>query len=57
VIDVERTAWLALYAAAWFQSTAAAPGTLLAKHRALLAAERADAALDALRSARPEVLR
>lgn len=57
VTDPERVAWFALYAAAWFQSTGSPPGVVYAEHRAQTAAERADAALDALRQVRPEVLR
>jgi hypothetical protein len=55
--DPERTAWLALYAVAWFQPTGDAPGVLSCERRAWIAAERADVALEALKRARPEVLR
>jgi hypothetical protein len=56
--DAERTAWLALYAAAWFQPTApSAPGWVKDEHRAQYAAMQADRALEALRAARPDVLR
>ena len=55
--EPERTAWLALYAVAWFQSTGAPSGVVYAEHRAKVAAERADAALEALRQSRPEILR
>lgn len=55
--DPERTAWLALYAAAWFQPTGGPPGVVYLEHRAKVAADRADIALEALRAVRPDVLR
>lgn len=55
--DVDRQAWLALYAAAWFQPTAMPAGVIHAEDHARIAAERADAALEALRLVRPEILR
>ena len=55
--DVDRQAWLALYAVAWFQPSGAPPGVLRAEDRARIAAERADAALETLRLVRPEILR
>lgn len=54
--DAERAAWLAIYAAAWFQPTGMPAGVIHAEDRARVAAERADAALEALRLVRPEVI-
>lgn len=55
--EPERAAWFALFAAAWFQPTGSPPGVVYLEHRAKVAADRADVALEALRAVRPEVLR
>lgn len=55
--EPERAAWLALYAAAWFQPTPTPAGVVNDAIRATAAAQQADRALIALWATRPEVLR
>lgn len=47
--DIEKQAWIAAYAIAWFQPTAGPPGLVSDEHRAQRAAVQADRALEALR--------
>lgn len=55
--DIEKLAWIAAYAIAWFQPTAGQPGVVADEYRAHRAAVSADRALEALRNLPPTASR